>query len=368
MKLSFPRLLIAIASTAAIFTSSAIACTGITLTATDGSVVYGRTMEWGSFDLHSRVVIVPRGVKYTAHMPEEKPGKTFTTVYGVVGMDAVGKDLAMDGINEKGLTVGGFYHPGFAQYAPFDPALAANSLSPVDVGFYLLSQCATVDEVRTAMGKVRVVPVSEPALGFAPPLHFLVTEATGKAIVIEFTNGEVKIFDAPLGVITNAPTYDWHIMNLRNYVNLSVTGMPDKKIGDLDFKPLGGGSGMIGLPGDNTPPSRFIRAVAATKTARKTATGEETIYELFRILDNFNIPLGAAEGNGTAKTEGLRSSTLWTTGYDTKNLVMYYHTQHNRRVRMVDLKRINFTAGRPVVRLPLDKVKSQDIDDITPAS
>ena len=89
---------------------------------------------------------------------------------------------------------------------------------------------------------------------------------------------------------------------------------------------------MIGLPGDNTPPSRFIRAVAATQTARPTATGDETIYELFRILDNFNIPLGAAEGSGEAKTAGMRSSTIWTTGYDTKNRVLYYHTQINRRV------------------------------------
>ena len=123
---------------------------------------------------------------------------------------------------------------------------------------------------------------------------------------------------------------------------------------------------MIGLPGDNTPPSRFIRAVAATQTARPTATGDETIYELFRILDNFNIPLGAAEGSGEAKTAGMRSSTIWTTGYDTKNRVLYYHTQNNRRVRMVDLKKIDFSKTSELVRLPLDKQKSQDIEDVTP--
>ena len=109
------------------------------------------------------------------------------------------------------------------------------------------------------MPAVRVVPVTEPALGFPAPVHFIVTEPGGKAIVIELPGAAPKIFDAPLGVITNAPTYDWHEINLRNYVNLSPVGIPGKKIDELDFRPLGGGSGMIGLPGDFTPPSRFVR-------------------------------------------------------------------------------------------------------------
>ena len=356
----------AIIACAVIITPPAHACTGITLKARDGAVVYGRTMEWGSFDLESRIVIVPRGSNYTAQTPDQKPGKTWSALYGVVGLDALGKDNIADGMNENGLTVGLFYHPGFADYAAYDPARAAESIAPSDVGLYLLSQCASVEEARSAIAKVRVVRVLEPALGIVPPFHFIVTEPSGKAIVIEFLKGETKIFEAPLGVITNAPTYDWHETNLRNYVNLSQVAIPDKKIGELNFKPLGGGSGMIGLPGDNTPPSRFIRAVAATQTARLTATGDETLYELFRILDNFNLPLGAAEGTGEARTSGMRSSTLWTTGYDTKNRVMYYHTQHNRRVRMVDLKKIDFTKQGEVVRLPLDKQKAQDIEDITP--
>ena len=136
------------------------------------------------------------------------------------------------------------------------------------------------------------------------PVHYLVTDASGKAIVIEFLKGELKVFDAPLGVLTNAPSYDWHETNMRNYVNLSPVALPDKKIENLDFKPLGGGSGMIGLPGDFTPPSRFVRAVAFTQTARPTKTGGESMYELFRILDNFNVPLGAAEGTGERRDRG----------------------------------------------------------------
>jgi len=240
-------------------------------------------------------------------------------------------------------------------------------VGPTDVAQYLLTTCATVEDVRAAMKKVRVVPVVEEALGFPPPVHFIIAERSGKRVVIEFKQGETKIFDAPLGVMTNAPAYDWHITNLRNYVNLSQVALPDKRIEDMEFAPLGAGSGMIGLPGDFTPPSRFIRAVAFTASARRTADGPETVYEMFRILDNFNLPLGGAEGSDHGKTaSAMRSSTIWTVVYDTKNMVMYYHTQHNRRVRRVNAGAIDLDCLKGVIRTtPLDLRKQQDFEDVT---
>ena len=351
-----------------IFQGQLMACTGITLKSKDGAVVFGRTMEWGTFDLNSRIVIVPRGYKFSGHTPDQKTGLDWETQHGFVGLDApaMGEGLIVDGMNEQGLSVNGFYHPGFAEYQAYDPDRASQSIGPGDVVPYLLSTCKTVEEVKTALAKVRVTPVVAPSLGIAPPAHWIVTERSGQAIVIEYLKGELVIFDAPLGVITNAPSYDWHITNLRNYLNLSPVALPDKKIEEMNFSPLGGGSGMIGLPGDFTPPSRFVRAVAFTATARPTDTGTETMYELFRILDNFNLPLGSAEGEGDASTEGMRSSTIWTTAYDTKNLILQYHTQHNRRVRQVDLKKIDFAKSNTLVLVPLDKDKQQDIEDVTP--
>ncbi len=359
----------AIVACAAICTRSSQACTGITLKSRDGAVVFGRTMEWGSFDLHSRLVVVPRGHEYKSELPDGEHGLNWKTTYGAVGLDAVGKDFIVDGMNEKGLCVNVFYHPGYAEYQVFDSAMSAKTMGSLDVCQYLLTTCASIEEVRAALAKVNIVGVVEPAIGIAPPIHLIATEPGGKAIAIEFTAGTVRVHEAPLGVITNSPNYDWHTTNLRNYVNLSSVAIPTKKLEDLNFAPLGGGSGMIGLPGDFTPPSRFIRAVAFSKSARPTATGPETVYELFRILDNFNIPLGAAEGEESkTKLEGLRSATLWTTAYDSKNLVMQYHTQHNRRVRQVDLKKIDFSKSGDLLRLPLDKDKQQDIADVTPGN
>ena len=367
MRIQITKTFITAIAICSLLVNSTNACTGITLKSQDGAIVFGRTLEWGSFDLHSRLVIVPRGHEYKSEMPDGKHGLTWKTVHGAVGLDAVNKDLILDSMNEKGLCVNVFYHPGYAEYPTYDPAQSARTLGSLDVCQYLLTTCRSVEEVRDALRKIRIVGVVEPAIGIAAPIHLMVTEPGGQAIVIEFTAGAVKIHDAPLGVITNSPNYDWHMTNLRNYVNLSAVALPTKKIEDMNFAPLGGGSGMIGLPGDFTPPSRFVRAVAFAKSARPTATGTETMYELFRILDNFNVPLGAAEGEESkTKLEGMRSATIWTTGYDTKNLVMQYHTQNNRRVRQVDLKKIDFAKGGDLQRLPLDQDKSQDILDVTP--
>jgi choloylglycine hydrolase len=366
MKINIAKSLIACVALCGMLADVTNACTGITLRSKDGAVLFGRTLEWGSFDLHSRLVVVPRGYTYTSALNDGAKGFTWETQYGAVGLDCVGKDFVVDGMNEKGLSVNVFYHPGYASYPAFDPTKASSSIGPLDVCQFLLTTCTNIEEILAALAKVTVVGVIEEKIGIETPIHLIATEPGGKAIVIEFTDGATKIHDAPLGVITNSPNYDWHSTNLRNYVNLSPVAIPAKKLQDMNFSPLGGGSGMIGLPGDFTPPSRFVRAVAFSQTARPTDTGAETFYEIFRILDNFNLALGSAEGEESKEnTKGMRSATIWTTAYDTKNLVMQYHTPHNRRIRQVDLKKVDFTKAE-LQRLPLDKDKAQDILDVTP--
>ena len=348
---------------------SANACTGITLTGEDGSVVRGRTVEWGPFDLMPRLDIVPKGSHHSAEkMPDGKSGKTWKGKYGFVGISLLGKNAYADGINETGLSAGMLYLPGFSDYPDYDPSLAKNSISPADLLGYILSQCESVDDVRNTINKIRVVPVIEESLGFPAPLHLVITEPSGQTIVIEFIDKKPTIFEAPLGVLTNAPTYDWHITNLRNYINLSAVSIPSKKVAELDFSPLGAGSGMIGLPGDFTPPSRFVRAVAFTQSARKTNGGYDTVRETFRILDNFNVPADAAEGaeDSLESKDIIFSATQITTAADLKNRVFYYHTQFNRRIRMVDLKKIDFTKiGPDMISQPADKSRDEDILDLT---
>lgn len=114
MRAHITRTLTSVVAICSLLAGPANACTGITLKAQDGAVVFGRTLEWGAFDLHSRLVIVPRGHAFKALMPDGNAGNTWTASYGAVGLDAVEKDFIVDGMNEKGLSVNVFYHPGYA--------------------------------------------------------------------------------------------------------------------------------------------------------------------------------------------------------------------------------------------------------------
>jgi choloylglycine hydrolase len=349
---------------------NASACTGIRLIAKDGGVVYARTMEWGAFDLHSRVAIIPIGYKFAGLTPDGSNGKNFTVKYGIVALDMLGKNYLADGMNEKGLAVGMFYHPGYAKYPKYNKENAAHCISAQDVTTYILSQFSSIREVKAGMQDITVVGVVEKAIGIVVDGHWMVTDNSGTSIVIEITDGELKIHDAPLGVITNAPNYDWHMTNLSNYLNLSMFSVEPKNLAGVKIAPTGAGSGMIGLPGDNTPPSRFVRAVTWTQSARQIENSTEGIYEAFRILDNFNLPLGpdGAEGSGKGNdADIMRSSTIWTTAWNLTDLTLNFHTQHNRRVRRINLKEIDFSKmGNEIVHVELDEKKVQDILDLTP--
>lgn len=351
-----------------IFATASYACTGITLTGADGTTVFARTLEWGTFDLAPEILVIPRGTEMNASvMPDNAPGQQWTTTYGVAGITALGKPLFGDVMNEKGLVVGTFYLPGFTEYQMYEPDTASVSMGSSDFAGFIATQYASVSDVRSALESIRVVPIVEPAIGIPPPLQFMVSDPSGEAIVVQYIEGKPTIFEAPLGVITNAPNYDWHITNLNNYLNLSAVALPPVEAAGQQFAPLGAGSGMLGLPGDFTPPSRFVRAVAFSQTARETEGGFDTVREAFRILDNFNIPVTAAEGDTAADgTEDLiYSATQWTAASDLANKRIYYHTQWNRNVRVVDVAAIDFTdPNLKVTRVPLDLSREPSIEVI----
>lgn len=173
------QILLAIWSLMFFFQTDTSACTGIKLQAKDGAVLYGRTLEWGAFDLYSRILIIPRGYKFVGETPEGKNGIAWTGKYGIVGIDALKKPIYADAMNEKGLAAGLFYHPGFAEYADYDPAMANKSMGPTDVMQYILSNFASVTEVRESIGKIKVVKVTEKILGFPAPIHIIVTDPSG---------------------------------------------------------------------------------------------------------------------------------------------------------------------------------------------
>ncbi len=361
------RLMGVVIAWAAVFSHvAASACTGISLRAKDGAVIAARTVEWALGDAaHDRLVIFPRGHSFAGQTPDGKNGMAWKGQNGFVSLMAYGQEFGPDGMNEHGLYVGMYYFPDFASFANYDKQQADRSMSVGDMMQWMLSSFRTVRDVRENLAKVRVVNVQDPRFGGAPlPFHWKVADPSGEAIIIEIVDqGMVKIHDAFLGVVTNSPAYDWHLTNLRNYIGLSPAPQAPISIERLKLSPLGAGSGLLGLPGDFTPPSRFVRAAAFTASVRPLETADEAVFEAFRLLDNFNIPLGAiADRDKIAKD--IESATQITTASDLKNRVLYFHTMSDRQIRRLDLKQIDFNGSG--LRYVLDgSSRKQTVKDLS---
>jgi choloylglycine hydrolase len=323
--------------------TNATACTGIRLTAKDGTIVYARTLELGG-DLDSSILIVPHGYAFRGETPMGTPGFRWTTKYAFVGPNAEGLPFVCDGMNEKGLAVGCFLFPGTAGYQKIDAANAAHAIASHQVALYLLGTCATVKEAVAAIEEVRVGLVAQGLPSSLLQLHYAVNDAEGHSAVIEYIGGQLRVHDNPLGVITNSPSFDWHQTNLRNYVNLTPNNVMPVEESGMTFIGLGQGTGMLGLPGDFTPPSRFVRAVAFTQSAAACDTAEQSVQQAFHLLNQFDLPRGSIRAKDNGKT--ALEYTNWTTAADLKHLRYYFNTYQSRVLRMVDLNRLDLDAKK----------------------
>lgn len=319
------------------------ACTGIQLQTKDGTFVSGRTLEFGVF-LDSSIIVVPRNYVFVGQT-SRGDGKKWKTKYASIGIMLADKEVILDGINEKGLSVGSFYFPGFAKYSVTTAKNQSISMSSSDIMQWIVSQFATVDEVRVAIenNEVAISPVLTP--GFPPeiqPFHFVVYDKNGKSLVIEPLDGKLVLYENPVGVMTNSPTFDWHMTNLRNYVALNPNNVPPVSIFGKTFKQLGQGSGMLGLPGDFTPPARFVRAAVFSAIAIPEKSAKKGILQVFHILNNFDIPVGVARD----KHKGVIHSdyTMLTVARDSKNIRYYYNSYDDQTIRMIDLSKCDLNA------------------------
>ena len=232
------------------------------------------------------------------------------------------------------------------------------------MGSWILENHASVDEVRQAIGDIVVAEVVLDAWGFAPPAHYVVHDASGNSIVIEYVDGKLNVHDNPLGLMSNTPAFDWHMTNLRNYVNFSLTNVSPVKLGAVTLKPLGQGSGMLGLPGDFTPPSRFVRAAAFSQSVLPSATGEDAVIQAFHILNNFDIPKGAARDEKKDENGNILADyTTWTSANDLKAKRFYFRTYDNSQIRMVDLTKMKLD-GKEITHISMKG--KEVITEVTP--
>lgn len=336
---------------------SALACTGISLKATDGSYIQARTVEAAAGELDSRYVVIPRGEKFTAYTPLGENGLKFEAHYGVVGLSVVNVHFITEGINEKGLSAGLFFFPHYGGYVEYDHHHDSTTIGDLQVVEWLLSTCATIEEVKHAMREVRVIALEQSAV-----IHWRIGEPSGRQVVMEIVGGRVNFYENTVGVLTNSPGFMWHLTNLNNYVNLFPGNAPSQRLGTQELQPIGGNSGFLGMPGDATPPSRFVRVAFYRATAPQLATGEATVMQSFHILNNFDIPIGIEHPIG--KTPAIPSATQWTVATDLTARKIYYKTMYNNSIRCIDLTTIDFDRVK-YSSYPLDEQKKQPVEYIT---
>ncbi|MNG54815.1 Penicillin acylase precursor [compost metagenome] len=277
---------------AALISPATDACTTLVLPATDHTRIYARTMEF-AMDTKSRLVGLPRNLPLTG-----QKGLVWKAKYAVTGMNAFNMPALLDGMNEKGLAGGALYFPGLAGYTEPGEVREGSGLAPWEFLTWVLTNFATVEEVKAALPTIRIMSVTLKDMGIAPPLHYTLHDATGASIVIEPVSGELKVYDNPVGVMTNSPDFAWHLSNLRNYANLTPENVSGDSADGMAGMPADVGYGLRGMPGDPTSASRFVRAVLLVRSAQKTAGGLPGVRMAEHIASNFDIPKGLIRDKG----------------------------------------------------------------------
>ena len=338
--------------------NQANSCTGITLKSNDGANIVARTVEWANGESPSDYLIVPQGFERQSMLPDgTRGGMKYTAFYGYAGLAS--EDYVIEGLNQVGLSAGLFYFPKVGSYPKYDSSQKDITISDTEFVAWILGSFETVEDVISALRSVRVVATDSRAQN----LHWRVADKYGRQIVIEYMDGIPMVYENNLGVLTNSPEYPWHITNLNNYINLKPGTDSGHAFGDIQLSPIGHGSNMLGLPGDMTPPSRFVRVAFYQNSAPILETADMAVEQAFVILQAMTIPIGAQFEDKT-KIPNIPSATQWTSVTDMTNNNLYYNTMYNPTVRKIDLNSIDFT-NVPYQQHPLDDVKARPIMNVS---
>lgn len=347
MKNSINKIVLALATIGMLVSANSQACTSIKLNTTDGSYVYGRTMEFG-IPLQSQATAIPRNFDMLGVGVDGKPGSglNWKTKYAAVGMNALGQPTLVDGMNEKGMTGGLLNAPNTASYQKPTAEQSKNSIASYQMLTYALTNYATVEEAKKGFEKLMVNSSVLQEYHGVVQVRMTLHDATGKSIVVEYLEGKLTITDNPVGVMTNDPEFAWHLKNVGNYVNLTPVERNPIEINGVKFVPPSSGSGFHGLPGDSLSTSRFIRALAYVAGTPK-ADNDTQVNAVFHIMNNFDIPPGSIQlpaSNPYGGGAGGFENTEWTTVGDVKNMKYYFRLYSNPTPQVFDMKKMDMNA------------------------
>ncbi len=315
-------------------------CTAATYKTKD--FYFGRTLDY-EFSYGDEVTITPRN--YPFHFREKGD---INSHYAIIGMAYVAENypLYYDAINEKGLGVAGLNFVGNADYK--ERVNGKDNITQFEFIPWILSQCSTVKEAKDLIEKMNFL--NEPFNDKLPlaQLHWIISDSK-ESITVESVKDGIKIYENPVGVLTNNPPFDKQMFELNNYMYLSAKSPENTFAPGLNLERYSRGMGAIGLPGDLSSQSRFIR-VAFTKMNSISGEGEkESVSQFFHILNSVDQQRGCCE-----LEDGKYEITIYTSCCNTNKGIYYYTTYDNHQITAIDMYKENLD-GNELIRYPLIK-------------
>ncbi len=308
-------------------------CTSIALKTND--FYFGRNLDL-EYGFGERVVVTPRCFPFAFRRAGE-----MRKHFAMIGMATVseGYPLYAEAANEKGLCIAGLNFPNNAYYPSEEQADADKThISPFELTAWLLGQCASVREAREILKSTQLVHIDFSEEIQLSPLHWHIADRK-ESIVLESTRDGMRIYDNPAGVMTNNPPFDFHLTNLRQYLNLTSAYPENRFSKEMELAPFGVGMGSMGLPGDFSPASRFVKAAFLRFNSIGDAGEEGSVSRFFHLLDAVAMPDGIV-----MTPRGEYERTVYSCCINADKGIFYYKTYDNNQLTAVDMHRENLTG------------------------
>jgi hypothetical protein len=336
-------------------------------------------------DLPYQLLHLPVGFVTVSDVPGHPP-VSFAARHGIIAVAmpvrvptaeapiTVSDLKVLEGLNDQGMTFSLLSYPAAAgKQASVNVTQAV--LAASDLGVWALGQFATVDEVKAALS---VQPVMLQPLqllgGVESPFHYVVHDATGSCLVIEFDHGVMTLHDNPVGVMTNGPRFDWHLTNLDNYTFLSNVDKQSATFGSYRAIQPDSGIATVGLPASNTSVGRFVRAVFYAHFAEKAATPDLAVQTLAHVMNNFDRPRGVTidypeKEGGHLEVKGLAEGgaapyatefTCWTSLSDLDRRLFFVRDYRSLNYTCFDL--VALANSRSPVAIPMHMLSGAAVD------
>ncbi len=318
-------------------------CTAVTYKTKDR--YFGRNLDL-EYSYNETVTVTPRNYAFRFR----KAGKLESHL-AMIGMAYVadGYPLYYDATNEKGLSMAGLNFPENARYRPF--CAGKDNVAPFELIPWILGQCTTVSEAKTLLKQINLLNEKFNEDLPLTPLHWIISDQK-RSVTLESVESGIKIYDNPVGVLTNNPTFDYQMFNLNNHMRLTK-GEPENTFAEaLPLKTYSRGMGAMGLPGDASSMSRFVRAAFVKMNSKSGDSEEESVSQFFHILKSVEMQRGCVQLAG-----GAYEITVYSSCCNTDRGIYYYTTYDNSRINAVDMHAEDLD-GCTMIAYPLKKTQT----------